>query len=316
MTQVIGQFDVSLSTAVDVDPDFEGQTLAPCSCQIGKDNVTISPLSYTPMKSWPEGDYDSPQLVEIRVCISKEVDLNRDPKGGSVLSRDSESMFEKIIIEAVRRFLTIVKLKTNQWDLDTRYPIHAYSYQYSSRGKPLRTAWPLTLGSKRMPEYTEGTIVMSSKDFHEELTSDIWKEVAAEVLHPAAVPLHDELLNDAKTFRSQMRYDASALYAAISSELMLEKACVRLLQTRSSLSVKQCEALTSKLRMPQILDLIRELDPTLPLKYEDINKLFQLRNKIAHGETRTSTWREEVKALGITEMLKNDLEHILSHAAP
>jgi len=108
-----------------------------------------------------------------------------------------------------------------------------------------------------------------------------------------------------------MRYDASALYAAIASELMLEKACRILLRTKSDPSEKQSESKVSKLKVPQLLKLIYKLDPSVPVEYENVRKLFQLRNKIAHGETLTATWREANEALSTAEQLKRDLTGIL-----
>ena len=154
-------------------------------------------------------------------------------------------------------------------------------------------------------------IIWATRDFQNELTRDIWQEVVAEVSCPASVSLHDELLHDAKTFRSHMRYDASALYAAIASELMLEKACGSLLRTKSDLSEKQSESKVSRLKVPQLFKLICRLDPSVPVKYENVRKLFQLRNKIAHGETLTITWQEANEALGTAEQLKHDLAGVL-----
>ncbi len=118
----------------------------------------------------------------------------------------------------------------------------------------------------------------------------------------ASVSLDDELLSDAKTFRSHMRYDASALYAAIASELMLEKTCGSLLRAKSGLSEKQNEAKVSKLKVPQLLKLICELDPSLPVKHEYVRKLFQLRNKITPGETLTVTWQEANERFGQSQL--------------
>jgi hypothetical protein len=49
----------------------------------------------------------------------------------------------------------------------------------------------------------------------------------------------------------------------------------------------------------------------LPVKYDNVRTLFQLRNKIAHGETLTVTWQEANEALSTAEQLKYNLAGIL-----
>jgi len=265
----------------------------------------------TSITLYPDGDYEPPKLTEIRVWISKENDLWREQQDNLTLSTDEERAFERVLIEATRHFVTIMKHKTNQWDLDTRHPVYAYNYAYSRADERLGTVWPMEQGTKRLPEYAMGRIVLHTRDAQNGLTQEMWQEVATEVSRPASVSLHDELLHDAKTFRSHMRYDASALYAAIASELILEKACGILLRTKSDLSEKQSESKVSKLKVPQLLELIYNLDPSVPVEYESVRKLFQLRNKMAHGETLTVTWREANEALSTAQQLKQDLAGIL-----
>ena len=312
MAQIQGQFDVSLSIPIDVAPDFPKSGLTPCHFQIEGDMVTILPLNITEVTPYPGGDYEAPKLTEIRVWISREVDLGREQEASLTLSPDEERRFEEVLVEASRRFVTIIKYKTNQWDLDTRHPVYSYDYAYSQADVRLGTVWPMEPGTKRLPEYASGIIMLHTRDFQDELTRDIWQEVVAEVSYPASVSLHDELLYDAKTFRSHMRYDASVLYAAIASELILEKACSSLLGIKGGLNDKQCEATVSKLRKPQLLELIHELDPSLPVKDKDTKKLFRLRNKIAHGKVKTITWQEANEALSIAEQLKQHLAGTLS----
>lgn len=308
MTTVHGQFDVKLSIPIDVAPDFPVSGLTTCKFQLDADRIILSPLCITPVTSYPDGDYEPPKLTEIRVLISREINLRED---NLILSREEEQTFEKVLVEATIRFVTIIKHKTNQWDLDVRHPVYAYNYAYSLKDVQLPTLWPMEPGHMRMPEYHMGTIIFHTSELQDELTQDIWQEVIAEVSSPASVQFHDELLHDAKTFRSQMRYDAEVLYAAIASELMLEKACGTLLRRKGGLNDRQCDSIVSKLRIPQLLELINELDPSLPVKEKDTKKLFQLRNKIAHGSIKTVTYKESNEALGIAEQLKQNLEGIL-----
>lgn len=311
MAKIRGQFDVSLSVPVDVAPGVTTSSLEPCHFQIGEDMVTILPLNISRVISYPEGDYEPPKLTEIRVWIIRGVDLGEEQEENLTLSPDEERRFEKVLVEASKRFVTAIKHKTNQWDLDTRHPVHAYNYQYWLDDVQLGTAWPQEPGTKRLPEYAHGTIVFRRGDFQDELSQEKWQEVVTEISRPSSVALYDELLYDSKTFRSHMRYDASALYAAIASELILERACVSLLKIKNSLSEKHSEARTSRLKVPQLLELISELDPSLPVEWENVRKLFQLRNKIAHGEIFTVTPQEANEALGAAEQLKHDLAAIL-----
>ncbi len=311
MATIRGQFDVSLSIPIDVVPDFPISGLDPCHFKIEGDRITILPLSMTLVTPYPDGDYEPPKLTEIRIWISREIDLGRKQEKSLTLSTDEERRFERVLIEATRHFVTIIKHKTNQWDLDTRHPVYAYNYAYSQADERLGTAWPMEQGTKRLPEYAIGRIVLHTRDAQSELTQEMWQEVATEVSRPASVSLHDELLHDAKTFRSHMRYDASVLYTAISSELMLEKVCGSLLRTKNGLSDKQSEAKVSRLKVPQLLEQICKLDPSLPIEYENVRKLFQLRNRIAHGETITVTWQEANEALRTAEQLEQDIAEIL-----
>jgi len=118
------------------------------------------------------------------------------------------------------------------------------------------------------------------------------------------------LLYDAKTFRSHMLYETSVLYAAIASELMLREACARLLKTKGGLNDRQCDLIV-KMNIPQLFELMHELEPNLPLKYDDVRKLFELRNKIAHGKRKSATHQQANEAIGTAEQLKRHLVPLL-----
>lgn len=316
MAEIQGQFDVSLSIPIAVAPDFLAPNLSLCQFQIDGDRVTISPLNVAEATPYPDGDYEPSKLTEIRVWIIREIDLGREQEESLTLSPDEERLFERVLVEATRRFVTIIKQKTNQWDLDTRHPIYAYDYVYSLGDKQLSTVWPLQQGTKRMPEYAHGVIIFHTRDFKKELNQEMWQEVSAEVPRSISVPLHDELLHDAKNFRSHMRYDASALYAAIAAELMLEEVCGSLLRTKRNLSNEQCEAKLKNKNKQEILNLIRELDASVSVKYEDVRKLFNLRNNIAHGKAQTVTGQEAAEAINSAENLKQHLKDMLYTSMP
>jgi len=311
MAEIQGQFDIRLTTAIDVSPDFPKSGLSLCQLQINQSKITISPLEIAEITVYPDGEYDSPKITDIRVSIIKELDIVGNIKEELTLSRDAEHIFEEILVEATRQFVTIIKHNTNQWDLDTKNPIDAYNYAYSLGDTRLTTLFPLEPGTMRIPEYAHGRIIFSTQDMHVELSQDIWEKVVAEVSQRVSVPLYDELLSDAKAFRSRIRYDASALYAAIASELMLGKMCRFLLKAKEGLSDKQCESKVVKLRVLGLFKLIQKLNPDLTTNYDDVRELFRLRNKIAHGEILTISPQEASKALRTADQLKNDLSVIL-----
>jgi len=307
MVKINGQFDVSLSIPIDVTQDFSVSSNEPCRFNIQETMITILPLKMTDAIPYPDGEYDPPQLTELRVWINRDIDLELEQEEYLSLPRNEEQVFEKTLVEACERFISIVKNKTNQWDLDTRHPVHAYNYEYWLDDNRLKTATSLEPGAKRLPEYAHGRIVFRSGDFQDELSQEMWHETVTEIQSPVPFHLYNELLYDAKTFRSHLRYDASVLYAAIASELMLEEACTTLLKAEGGLKEKQCETIIGKLRNPQLLELIHELDPNLPVKDKEARKLFEIRNKIAHGRIRTVTAKEANLAIGMAEQLKHDL---------
>lgn len=299
MIKVQGQFDVSLPVAIDAAPELQQSSLALCHLEVTGSNVTILPLNVTEA-TVSDGDYEAPKLTEIRVWITRQINLDGAPEKAH-LPLDEERIFERILVEATRRFITLVKQNTNQWDLDTRHPVYAYNYEYSLSDIPLATQWPIQKGTKRMPEYARGMITF---DLHRGLTADIWQQVANEVSGPVSVPFHTELLNEAKVFRSQMRYDTAALYAAISAELMLEKACVRLLGEQRHLSEAQCVKKVEGKGISKLLKLLQDLRPSLSVNSKDMEDLRNLRNKIAHGKAPFITWQEAKKAISTAEKLQ------------
>ncbi|GEM_PF-4014685 len=309
MIKVQGQFDVSLPVAIDAAPDLQQPSLALCHLEVEGSNVTILPLNLTEA-TVSDGDYEAPKLTDIRVWITRRIEVNGTPEK-ALISPDEERTFEKVLLEATRRFVTLVKQKTNQWDLDTRHPVYAYNYEYSLSDIPLATQWPIQKGTKRMPEYAMGSITTTAFDLCKELTADIWQQVASEASRPVSVSFYYELLSEAKVFCSHMRYDTAVLYAAFSAELMLEKVCWRLLWEKRGLSDKQCVAKASRLKIPDLLKLIHELDPSLPVNFESVRELFQLRNKIAHGKAPIVAWQKAKEAIRTAKQLRQSLSRYL-----
>lgn len=308
MSEVLGKFDVTLPVPIDVAPGFPGPDVPPCQFWIGAVRVSALPLDTPSVNHYSTGDDEPPKLVELRVWITREVILDRAGREDLVLPAKEEDSFEELLIEATRRFITMVRDKTNQWELDTRHPVYSCSYSYSVGGKPLATTWPMKRGNKRRPGYV-GIVSIRPSDFYGELTGDIWQEVTAEIRGFVSAAPHNELIADAKVLRGYLRYDASALYAAIASELMLQRICGGLLITRG-MKGKHRGAKVSDLTAFQLRKLIYELDLGFPVKDEDIRWLFELRNKIAHGKAKAVTWRQVGRAIGIAEHLRQCLGRV------
>ena len=154
-----------------------------------------------------------------------------------------------------------------------------------------------------MPEYAKG---LFSFEFHEELTSEIWKEVADIVRGQVELPFDEELLYDAKTFCDSLRYDAAVLFAAFATELIIGQACKNLLKAKGNLTDEQCEAVLGPMNNPELRKLLRTLEPTFA-EPEGLQKVFETRNKIAHGKLLSVTWQEAREAIQTTEDIKRRL---------
>jgi len=308
MAEITGRFDVDLSKGISVSPDFGSSGIPVCECEINRSRIKIEPLKITEAIFYPDGEYESPRLTGIRVSIMRNVDINVDKLE---LPHNEQQVFESVLVEATRRFIALVKHKTNQWDLDTRHPVYAYSYEFSCGNAPLQRPWPLEEGTKRLPEYATGTILTRTADAYDELSRDVWTSVVNGMVAPPSFPLYDELLADAKMYRFQMQYDSSVLFAAIATELMLEKTCQIILRTRHDMTDEQAEAMTNKLNIPGTLDLVHKLAPTLPLDYDNIRELFQLRNKIVHGQSQNVAWQKASEAVNVAEHVREALSTIL-----
>jgi hypothetical protein len=289
MFEIKGQFEVVLTKAIDLVPDISQSDLPVCEFVMNESQIFIWPLKITEAVVYPEGDYDSPKLTEIKIYIIRQLELQNEQQESMKLPREQELVFENILIEAIRRFVTIIRLTTNQWDLDTRHPVYAYSFKYWHNDTPIETSWPLEAGAKRMPQYSFGTFVVTTLDAQSELSPRIWQNISKEISSQPIIEYYEELLADAKAFRYQMRYYLSVFYFAIASELMLEKACNYILLTKHHLGEKGRVRILRDMNIPDLTKLLNDIVPNCKIKYENIRKLFELRNKIAHGNPQQIT---------------------------
>lgn len=310
MPEVVGHFEVTLPVAVSVAPELKTAALDPCEFTVDGSRASILPHEFTEAVHYEDIDeWELPKLVGLRVWITRSSNLEEDDQGRKVLSRDEEQAFEGILIEAVKRFVSVVKHQIGQWDLDTRHPVHSYNYRYLHADSSVNTSWPLSEGSKRMPEYALGMI---SFETYGEVTAEVWKSVNENVVTPMHAPPYEELLHDATTFRGSMRYDTAALFAGMAIELMLEAACKALLQKKGRLDDKQCDAILADRRMPSLISLVRRLDSSLAIDSKGIQKTFTLRNRIAHGKVLDVTSSEMTNALRTAHSLRRDLRTVLA----
>lgn len=308
MTIVHGQFDLTLTTPVSMSFEIVQEELEQITFDIDTSRVMIRPLKIKEGTDY-NGDVEPPRLIDVRVWIIKEAILVTDTEGQQKLSGDEEVSFEKILIEAVRRFVTLVKLRTDQWSLDTRYPVYSYKYAYFLGDDTLDTSFPLSKGSRKMPEYFKGRLTFET---YEELTIDAWRGIVQAIGVPTPLPIHEEFLYDARIFRDSGQYHISILFAAVAVEVILEEVSEKLLKAKGTLTDSQCDAILSGRRVPSLVKLVKELEPSIQLDRKNLEWLLQQRNKIAHGKTRISKGQDAGKAIGVATALRRQLSEILN----
>ena len=304
MTEVCGQFNVTLTTPIAVSPDTRQEALNPCKLDIEDSEVALGTLKISPMIDYGDGAFGGSELTDIRVWISREVELSAVSQTAQQIPREEQTKFEQILIAVTRRFVTAVKQSIGQWDLDTRHPVYSYTYKYLLADTSLDTSRPLSSGSRAMPEYAKGTITLET---HKSLTTAVWRKVEQNVKAPVELPFYEELLYDARTFRDHMQYDTAILFAAVATEVVLKEACLKLLSNKRGLSSSLCDSRLRNMKVRSLVKLMKELEPSSQVNQKDIEWLFDQRNKIAHGKTRISTWQDAATAIKITKTLKRQL---------
>ena len=126
--KIIGQFDVVLTVPIAVYPGVKLENLDPLHFAIEDSEVTISPLNVE-VADIGDGEVEG-WLKELRIWIAREAQLKEDHQVSQNLAALEERKFEDILIKATRRFVRAVKLRIEQWNLDTRHPIDSYVYKY------------------------------------------------------------------------------------------------------------------------------------------------------------------------------------------
>ena len=291
VTKVIGEFTAVVPAPIVTAPGIlnllnQYRSPNPLTLDISESEVLIRLGEQTEPIFNEYGEVDElPRISSFRVWINRDVSLQSDSTGQESLSIEDEREFEKILVEAVKRVVSAIKQRTRQSFIDTRHPIHSYSYKYHMADQTVGTVFPLRSGSHRMPQYTLGRISFSFLH-SEELDETKWKAIQTEVRSPVELPLYDELIHDAETLRFDMRYQLSALSAAIAVELMLGEICSTLLRCQGNLQNTQIQAILSDRRTTSLVRLIKALSPGIQVDNKEIQSVFEERNRIAHGESR------------------------------
>ena len=286
MTKVIGEFTASVPAPIVVDKGILnqiGRHRSPSvNLQIDESDIVVQLEEQTETILDEHGNADVlPRISGLKVWITRNVPLSSDSEGRAILSLNDEREFEEVLVEAIRRVVSAIKLRTRQSSIDTRHPVHSYGYRYFSDDQPVGTLFPVREGFHRMPEYALGTI--SLDDPCQELDTGMWEGLRTEVASPVKIPLYDEFLHDAVTFRADMNYQMAALSAAISMELMLAEICTVLLVREDNLRDSQIQKKIRGLRPIAMVRTIKKLDPDIHISNTEVESVFRERNMIAHG---------------------------------
>ena len=314
MTKVIGEFTASVPAPIVVAPimlNLINQHRSPrVNLRIGESDVLVQ-LEEQTEAIWDEQGYADglPRIRSFKVWITRDVPLSSDSEGRVILPLEDEREFEEVLVEALKRVVSAIKARTGQSSIDTRHPVHSYGYRYFSDDHPVATRFPTGDGFHRMPAYARGTIAFAS--LCRELDAGMWESLQTEVASPVEIPLCDELLHDAVTYRADMNYQMAALSAAISMELILAKICTVLLVHEGNLKDSQ---IRKKIRGKTPMALVRtieELAPGIPIRNTEVKFVFRERNMIAHGarlSTSAETMADMIAATRRVRVVLSSLE--------
>jgi len=305
MPKVTGEFEITLRTPICISFDFDINKVAALHLEVDGNNVLVRPLEPRPHFADEEGNLIEPPALE-RICIwiTKDVPglVGITPKQ---LPSEERKRFEPIIIEATRRFVKAIAAKTGNWELDYRQPVDCYTSKYFLKDEKLPVEF-LQESTRLIPEESaEGLLVWRTGEFIGDLTEDIWKEAAADILEPVKLNHYDEAIFDAMRFRRQLRYDTAVLYSAFAAETILKEISVVLL-SRRSLTTEQIDVFLDHAKTPSLVKLIETFsEVTLPKfgKYK-LEKLFEIRNDIAHKKKASATGSEASSAIRVAHELK------------
>ena len=130
--------------------------------------------------------------------------MDSDSNGREIVSMSDERKFEQTLVEAIRRVVSAIKKRTGQPSIDTRHPVHSYSYKYHRADETVGTMLILQEGMHRIPEYALGAF--SFDEPCGELDENMWEAIRTDIASLVEIPLYDEFLHDAVILRSGMQY--------------------------------------------------------------------------------------------------------------
>ncbi len=298
MTKVIGEFTANLPVPILTGPGILNLMNKHSSLSVnmhidGSDvRVQLEGQTEPICNEW--GDVDLlPRVKSFKVWITRDLPLGTDSEGNKRLSFSDERGFEQVLVKSVKRVVSIIKLKARQSSINTRHPVHSYDYKYHWADQSVGTMFSLHEGAHGLPIYMLDTFSFDVFS-HElnELDEGMWEEVQTKVASSVEIPIFDELLHDAIVFRAAMNYRMAALSAAVSIEVLLSRIYETLLACNGTL--KDCQV--QRLNNWEKVKKIQELEPDIPILWEEIGPIFDERNRIAHGES-LDTSREMMDAM-------------------
>jgi hypothetical protein len=311
MPKVTGEFEITLRTPICISFDFDVNKVAHLHLEVDENNVLVRPLKPRPHFADDEGNVIEPPALE-RICIwiTKEIQglVGTMPKQ---LPSEERKRFEPIIVEATMRIVKAVAAKTGNWELDYRQPVECYTSKYFLQDEKLPAEF-LHESTRLIPEESaEGLIIWRTDEFIGDLTEDIWKEVAADIQKPVELNHYDEAIFDAMRFRRQLRYDTAVLYAAFAAETILKEMSIVLLGRRS-LTTEQIDIFLNHANTPSLVKLIETFSEVALPKFgkHKLEKLFEIRNAIAHKKKASATGSEASSAIRVALELKELLHNL------
>ncbi|MEX2598351.1 MAG: hypothetical protein WD533_01725 [Dehalococcoidia bacterium] len=309
-TEVTASFHVTLAHAIAVSPGIAEHSLPGLSFAMEGAKVSIV---LGDVKELGRDPSDPPEfeIGDINVFVTKAATLEKNPQEELVLPPDEEEQFDALLINAVRRVVCVVRLAANQWGLDSYNPIRSYSANYRSSANKVKTRWPEHPGFRKLPKYAQGGLSLNPADFYSELTETLWIEVESDVRHARLPAAYEELLLDAKSYRSNLRHDLATLFAAMSAELLIVAACRNLLMKHGNFEEHQLEVLLSNRRTESVLDLVNSFSSEPLVKKKELDALMKQRNDVVHRAVRTLTSTDASRAIRTVERIREALDAYL-----
>jgi len=310
MAKVEGSFDVTLPVPISsLGLTILNRNVTALEFEIDNANVELSPGRFTNIWVDPETDEPvPPHLGGIKVRITRAAGVTRDEHGNRRLDTNEEHEFERILIEATRRFVTAVKRKTRQWSLNTRYPIYSYACAYLDTQLSPGVQFLPPRETGRLPQYWFESMTY---DTPRELSGRDWSQVAIDVQQPVDFPFYQELILDAESFRAQMRWDSTIMSAAIGIELILRLTYSALLARTGDLSDEECEKLAEEITTRKLVNKIAKLEGTFASVKPEVHKLLDQRNDAAHGKRRDLSSDDAAFAIRIAGGVQSRLSPVL-----